>query len=936
MRRALLVILLFQTHAFGQVSKPMHEPPVIVNQYAAIQSYDICTNSFAVDSVQFFNPGDTILIIQMKGAIIDTTNTSSFGNILDYKNAGNYEFNYVSQINGNSVALKNKLTKNYDPSFGSVQMIRVPYFDAGYFVGGLTCKAWDGSTGGVLVVTAINGITVNDNIVVIGKGFRGGEGYNATLPPSNCFENNYNAPLTSQLDAFKGESIVTLSPDLQKGKGSPASGGGGGLSHNSGGGGGGNIGVGGYGGYQCDTCGGAPFDNRGIGGKGLTYTSSADKIFMGGGGGAGHADNTDMTLVPPRGASGGGIVIIIADTLNIFDYSIFANGDSGPYCYSPNCSDGMGGGGGGGTVLINATYINTPDGITIQTVGGDGSNVIAPIAPGGKVGPGGGGGGGAFFINTGSMPSNITVQNNGGINGVIATNSANPWGATGGTAGQNFFNLVLPFDNVLFKPNIDSVRFTSIVNYCNNVSFMGNGFVNSFPVASWLWDFGDGNTANSQNTSHNFPNVGTYNVKLIVTDINGCRDSITNSVFTDGPMSVDAGPDTSLCISNPVSIQLNGSGTGSYSWTPVAFLNNPNIPNPIATINATTKFYLKMTNGTGCSAIDSVLITINNNPVVKTLKDTTICLGAPLVLTTTGASTYNWSPGIYVSDSTIASPRFIDTVSRVLIVTGTSAAGCTGRDTISITVKSRRTFLVPEDKTICQGQSVQLDGRNGNSVAYQWNPATYLSNPNIRNPIANPPFSTAYSVRITEPACGYDTTFPVFVTVNQLPVLNASKSNDINCNLPFAHLNAMGAMSYLWSPSIYLDNPSIRNPIANPISTTKYYVTGFDNNGCSNKDSIDLIVDFSTPGFEVPNSFTPNGDGVNDYFGIKYYRDVQDLNFIIYNRYGERVFQTTNAAETWNGKYKGQPADSGSYVYYLSARTLCGKVEKRGVIILIR
>ena len=941
--------MLFSNAALGQVinktlpgkadsvtHKPQHEPPEIVNVYTEVLSYDICTNSIAIANDSAFKVGDTVLLIQMKGAVIDTSNTASFGTVLNYKNAGNYEFNYISQISGNVFTFKNKLTKAYDIPGGVIQLIRVPSYTNAFFLGGLTCKAWDGVTGGVLAIISIGSLTCNDNIEVVGKGFRPGEGYNAILPSSNCFENNYNDPVSSQLAAFKGESIAVLSQNLVKGKGSPASGGGGGLSHNSGGGGGGNAGAGGYGGYQADTCGSAPFDNRGIGGKALLYTAAANKIFMGGGGGAGHADNFTTTLPPPAGGAGGGIVIILTDTLSMFDYQIFANGNSGTYCYSLDCSDGAGGGGGGGTVLLSTQKVVTPDGLNIQTSGGDGAFIIAPIVPGGKVGPGGGGGGGAFFTNTSSMPASVTVQNAGGMNGIIATNAANPWGAVPGTAGSNYFNLVLPFDNILFKPNIDSVRFTNTLNYCNYISFNGFGYVNSFPIASWSWDFGDGNSANTQNTSHNYGNVNTYNVKLIVTDINGCKDSIITPVFTGGAMSVDAGPDSTLCSSGQVSIQLNGNGTGLYSWSPAAFLNNPNIPNPVATISTTTKFYLTMSNGTGCSAIDSVLITINNNPVVKTLKDTSICLGATLILTTTGASTYNWSPGIYVSDSTIASPQFIDTVSRTLIVTGTNASGCIGRDTISITVKSRRIFLMPENKTICNGQSVQLDGRNGNNVSYQWTPTNYLSNSNIRNPIANPPVSTMYLVRIVEPACGYDTSFSSFVTVNPLPVLNASKSNDINCNLPFAHLNASGAVQYLWSPSIYLDNPSIRNPITNPPSTTKYYVTGTDSKGCSNKDSLDLIVDFSIPGFQLPNSFTPNRDGINDYFGIKYYRDVQDLVFIIYNRYGQKVFETNNAAITWDGNYKGQPADAGSYIWYLSAKTLCGYVVKKGSILLIR
>ena len=79
-----------------------------------------------------------------------------------------------------------------------------------------------------------------------------------------------------------------------------------------------------------------------------------------------------------------------------------------------------------------------------------------------------------------------------------------------------------------------------------------------------------------------------------------------------------------------------------------------------------------------------------------------------------------------------------------------------------------------------------------------------------------------------------------------------------------------------------------------------------------------------------------NGDGLNDYFGIKYYRDVQDLEFIIFNRYGSAVFRTRNASDCWDGNYKGKPAATGNYVYYIKAKTGCGNVEIRENLMLLR
>jgi gliding motility-associated-like protein len=564
--------------------------------------------------------------------------------------------------------------------------------------------------------------------------------------------------------------------------------------------------------------------------------------------------------------------------------------------------------------------------------------MFGAIVPGGRTGPGGGGGGGTFLATTSSLTPNITPVANGGANGVIQQDANNPWGATAGSPGINVFNWVVPYDTVLFTPNIDSVRIKDSANFCNNIQFTGFGFTNTYPVATsgWQWYFGDGGSSTAQNPIHNYNAVGNYDVKLVVTDINGCKDSSIKTINTAGPMLAEAGPDTAFCVSGSKTIQLNGSGTGSYSWLPAAVLNNNTSQNPTATINTTTKFYLTVSNGIGCSAIDSVTVTINQIPVVKTLADTTTCRNALLILTTNGALNYNWSPGIYVSDSTIASPGYIDTGSHTLYVTGTALNGCKAKDTIKVDVKTPTTFLAPQSKTICRGIPVQLNGNNGNTFQYFWSPASYLSNPAIENPIANPPVTTPYTLKVSDKICKNDSSFSVTITVLSAPTVKATKSNDLNCEKPFAQLKASGATTYTWLPAYALSNDSIANPVANPAFTTTYYVYGKDSSICAGKDSVIVIADFKNHGIIFPNSFTPNGDGNNDCFGIKYYRDIQNLEFIIFNRYGFAVFKTNNPNDCWDGNYKGKPASPGSYVYYIKAKTLCGNVEIKENVLLLR
>ncbi|MEO6541830.1 MAG: gliding motility-associated C-terminal domain-containing protein, partial [Ferruginibacter sp.] len=259
------------------------------------------------------------------------------------------------------------------------------------------------------------------------------------------------------------------------------------------------------------------------------------------------------------------------------------------------------------------------------------------------------------------------------------------------------------------------------------------------------------------------------------------------------------------------------------------------------------------------------------------------------------------------------------------------------KDTINVSVNTPTTFIAPVSKTLCKGSFVQLNGNNGNTFQYLWSPASYLNDPAIVDPVANPPATIAYTVLITDNICKNDSSFIVNVIVIPGPTgVKATKSNDLNCTKPFAQLHATGATTYTWLPAYALSNDSIADPIANPAVTTTYYVYGKDSTSCAGIDSIKLIADFKSHDILLPNSFTPNNDGLNDCFGIRYYRDVKELDFIIFNRYGNIVFKTHNADECWDGNYKGKPAGPGNYVYFIKAKTLCGEVVLKENIILIR
>ncbi len=834
----------------------------IINDYTPVLAFDICKNILTVEDGTKYKAGDTVLLIQMKGAVIDSSNTAAFGTITNYKNAGNYEFNYVKNKTGNQIELLNNLTRQYDIPIGKVQLIRVPYYNNANISATLTCLPWDGNKGGVLVFNVQDTVILNANIDVTGKGFGKGVMHNSNFNGYTCGISDYYYLDNTIYAAGKGEGISKLSATKNSGKGPAANGGGGGMDTNSGGGGGSNGNLGGRGGYELNLCPNhLTSQNWGLPGKTLLYNNVQNKIFLGGGGGAGHCNNqyyAPNENADFNGGNGGGLIIINSNyLLNNSNNKIIAKGDSAyelnlPFSFVSH--DGMGGGGAGGTAILNINnYINN---LSLDVSGGKGGDMVSMPA-GGLIGPGGGGGGGVVWLKQNIVPVNLNITNIGGKGGVIIQNGNDPYGTTPGLNGINIFNLIVPFDALPFKNNIDSVRIKDSATSCSAFNFKGLAFTNNAAITNWQWFFGDGGTANTQNTTHNYLTTGANTVKLIVTDINGCKDSIAKPV-TFSIVNANAGNDTTICKNNPTI--LNGSGNGiSFAWIPKIFLNDSTLQNPTAIISTTTKFYLVVKNALGCSEKDSVTLSVRPNPV------------------------FNISP----SSST------------------------------------------------CPGTNTQLSAAGGN--IYLWSPANLVSNAAIPNPLAIASTTTNYSVTITENICNISSTLSTTVTVNPQPQVTATKSNDIDCSFNFANLLASGAAQYIWSPAATLSNANISNPVATPNATMQYIVKGTNAFGCSDFDTITVAVtQMGKSGYFMPNTFTPNGDGINDCFGIRYWGVIEELEFFIYNRYGEKVFYTNDPNKCWNGKYKTEKPEPGNYVYYIKAKTTCGTVEKKGNVLLIR
>jgi hypothetical protein len=415
--KATLLWLLFLLSSLSSFSQTTNISG-IVNSYYPVTGVDLVKDAVELGNTFGLNQGDRVLLIQMKGASINTTNTVAFGDTTSLNNAGNYQMFTICMISNDSAYFVQNIANNYTPATGRVQLVKFGDYVNANVTDTLRASPWSNvlGTGGVIAIWVDGDLTLNRPITADRAGFAGGaffdsgDGCTSSL---NAYA--YNATVgtgSTQNGAYKGEAVADPPAAMNGGRGAPANGGGGGNNHNNGGGGGGNLTAGGLGGGNSSTT-GCTGNWRGIGGKALS-SWGGNKIFMGGGGGAGHNNNA-VPVLPfiSAGGNGGGIIFIHANNIIGNGHAISSDGGIG----GNTTSDGAGGAGAGGTIIMDVTtgYSN----ITIRANGGTGGN----SNDGGNIrrcyGAGGGGSGGAIYFN-GATPSGggITVTTTAGPAGV--------------------------------------------------------------------------------------------------------------------------------------------------------------------------------------------------------------------------------------------------------------------------------------------------------------------------------------------------------------------------------------------------------------------------------------------------------------------------------------------------------------------------------------
>lgn len=398
--------------------------------------------------------------------------------------------------------------------------------------------------------------------------------------------------------------------------------------------------------------------------------------------------------------------------------------------------------------------------------------------------------------------------------------------------------------------------------------------------------------------------------------------------------------DTALCEGSSIQIAINGSDEYTYSWAPPTGVSDPNTKNPQITPPAPAT-YTVTASYPGCRDTSrSITIDVQPNPTgIRLYADqTTMCQYDTVVLhaiasPSTFNFTYTWSPAGDMLYTGGPNNAYFGDTSATITVHASTPIGCAAGDSVRITVfPGNFSSVNTNDTGYCPSGSVELIANGG--LSYTWQPAYGLSDTTGAHVTANPLTSTDYLMIATDKH-GCSDSQQVRVAVYPDATIMLPDSINLYPGEAYHIEPATNCTYFSWFPPSGLSAANIADPVASPQVRTRYFVTATTERGCIIKDSMDVLVKETV--MDMPNAFTPGGDGLNATFKPSKRGIAQLKSFNIYNRWGQKVYESTNPDNGWDGTFHSKPQPVGVYIYTIDAVTDAGKpFSRQGTVTLIR
>lgn len=528
---------------------------------------------------------------------------------------------------------------------------------------------------------------------------------------------------------------------------------------------------------------------------------------------------------------------------------------------------------------------------------------------------------------------------------LTATNIANP--IANPDTNTNYIVTVTDTNNcrandtvrvTVLNPALDLIS-DPIDSLCFGDTIMVN-VLDQGDITTYTWTPSTGLSNPTVNSPDFFPSVTTEYILQITNYCYGKSDSVLVEVI---PLpNVTLPPVDSVCIDErPYQLQAQPS-LDTYIWsTTDPTISATDIPNPTVSPNSDTWYYFTGIDTVGtlaCANSDSIELLVHPLPdVAITDVPAFVCQFDTFtfnVLSNTGVQ-FVWDNNPYIINRNVQNASIVPADTSQYFVTAINVHGCDNRDSAIVNVMMPVTASVtPTQAEICFGEFVNLEASGG--TMYQWLPANAFTSPTSPNTQAQPDSTTQFAVVVAN-AC-FDDTARVNVIVNPLPAVDAGPDITINRD-ESGFLNGNTLVDPEWTPFEWiLDNPFSLTPEVSPFNTTDFILQATDPiTGCKNYDTTTVNVNVLTL-LALPTGFTPNGDGTNDIVAIIKYLNIDELlDFSIYDRWGERVYQTNDIRGEWDGTFKGEPLPISTYTWTIEARTKDNEViRKTGNITLLR
>lgn len=478
--------------------------------------------------------------------------------------------------------------------------------------------------------------------------------------------------------------------------------------------------------------------------------------------------------------------------------------------------------------------------------------------------------------------------------------------------------------------NLTALCSPQIINFTNTS-------VGTTPIISTNWTFSNGITNNSSEVVYVFEQ-GVYTAELVVSTSFGCTDTVIKTFTVLNPLANFTMDQDTLCKGEEITFAIIdtmdvdgfiwdfGDGVSLLDSTPVT--HQYNFFPPSGQTVAKLTIY-------GAGGVCP--LTIEKPVYIREVRalfdrndelDTLLCAGELLNLqnNSTSADFYQWDFGD--NNDTITNDlnftyaySYSDTFKIQLIVSNT-LFGCWDTITKEIIMNDYPVINAIGD-TVCIGTLAQLDMENhAPQYHYSWSPANPLSNAFIPNPLANLTQNTEFTLFVTDTitTCStLDTTQVVVIQAIDNIYFDTTIVLGDFVTLPIDNLD--GTINFIWTPDTALSCLTCSYPTYQGLNEITYEVSMTDYFGCMTSNGTFIIKIFPETFLDLPTTFTPNGDGVNDVIYLKGWGIKELLYFKIFNRWGELVFETNDINVGWNGYYKELLQNNDTYTYKAVVKT---------------